>query len=185
MVAIDGVASPFVGVVGAVAAMLGWRWASARVARARAGLVGERAVSRSLRGFGTVVYGWVPPGWRSDVDVVVVEPCVAAVEVKQAQGKVRTRDDGTVTVGGSRLPGAPLRQAVGGAAAVRRALATPVPVHAVLCVTGMSQRPRVATSNGVPVVVCSVRHLRRVLRRLDRTAHGSLDDRLEALAFGD
>lgn len=185
LAAVDGAWAPAFAVAVALSAVVGWRWATTRVARARAGVAGERVVSRALRGFGTVLYGWVPPGRRSDVDVVVVDPCVAAVEVKRASGRVRTRDDGTVLVGGSRLPGSPLRQAVGGAAAVRRALGTPVPVHAVLCITDMSQRPRVATSNGVPVVVCSVRHLRRVLRRLERTADGSRDDRLAALTSVD
>ena len=175
-----GDAPPLVGAAVGAGGAWSWRWADRRVARARSGLIGERLVARHLRRFGVVIHGWVPPGRRGDVDVVVLAPCVAAVEVKRAEGKVRARGD-SVLVGGRPLPGAPLRQAVSGAVAVRAALDSPVPVHAVLCVTGMTQRPRVMSSGQVPVVVCSARHLKRVLRRLDRDAVGTVDERVRAL----
>lgn len=167
---VRGVLMPAVAVVGILVAWGVVSNAAGRIARARAGLEGEREVAGRLRGFGIVIYGWQPPGAGFDVDVIVVDPCVAAVEIKRASGRVRTRDDGTVFVDGRRLPGVPLRQAVRGAVALRRAVDLRSEVDAVLCVTGMRQRPRIATSNGVPVIVCSARHLRRVLRRLSHPA---------------
>lgn len=136
-----------------------------RVARATAGAQAEAEVADHLRGFGTVVFGWRPPGVRYDVDIVVLEPTLTAVEVKRAAGRVRVRSDGLVLVDGEPIPGEPLRQAVRGAAAVRRALDEEDLVGAVLCVTGMRQRPRWMEWEGATVAICSARHLRRVLRR--------------------
>lgn len=144
-----------------------WSIGDKRVRRARSGAVGEKDMARWLRGFGTVVFGWRPPGVRYDIDVVVIEPCLAAVEVKRAEGRLRLRSDGTVVVGGVPIPGEPLRQAVRGAATVRRAIGTTELVAAVVCITGMRQRPRVWEWSGTLVVVCSGRHLRRVLRALE------------------
>jgi hypothetical protein len=76
------------------------------------------------------------------------------------------RSDGTVLVGGVPIPGDPLRQAVRGAAFVRQTADTDEIVGAVLCITGMKQRPRVMEWSGTSVTVCSARHLRTVLRRI-------------------
>ncbi len=143
-----------------------WSVGEGRVNRARAGESAEVEVGRQLRGFGTLVFGWQPPGVRFDVDVVVLEPCLAAVEVKRAEGRVRRRSDGAVLVGGAPIPGDPLRQAVRGAAFVRQMADTDELVGAVLCITGMKQRPRVMEWSGTSVTVCSARHLRTVLRRV-------------------
>jgi hypothetical protein len=155
-----------VAIVALVFATVVWSVGEGRVKRARAGESAEFEVSRRLRGFGTVVFGWRPPGVRFDVDVVVLEPCLAAIEVKRAGGRMRRRSDGTVLVGGVPIPGDPLRQAVRGAAFVRQTADSEELVGAVLCITGMRQRPRVVEWSGTPVTVCSVRHLRRVLRRI-------------------
>ncbi len=154
-----------VALVALVYAAVVWSVGEGRVNRARAGESAELEVGRHLGGFGTVVFGWRPPGVRFDVDVVVLEPCLAAVEVKRAEGRVRRRSDGVVLVGGVPIPGDPLRQAVRGAACVRQAADVEELVGAVLCITGMRQRPRVFEWSGTPVTVCSARHLRRVLRR--------------------
>lgn len=183
--AIQGALAPAVTALG-----LGLGWfllvhSGGRIRRAAAGVRGERAVAATLGRSATVVFGWQPPGARFDVDVVVTWPALAAVEVKHAAGRVGTRDDGSVRVGGAWLPGLPMRQAVRGAASLRRHLGVDPPVTAVLCVTGMSQRPRLATSSGVPVVVCSQRHLRRVLRRLPRSDRRDADAWVERLETPD
>ena len=108
------------------------------------------------------------PGVGGDVDIVVLGPMAAAVEVKLGAGRVRVKGDGRVVVGGRTLPGRPLRQAVAMAAATRRAAGLATPVDAVVCVSDMRQRPRLADVDGIPVWVASARHLRKVLRRLPR-----------------
>ena len=158
-----------------------WRHSGRRLRRAHSGIRGERDVALTLGRWAIVAYGWSPPGSRYDVDVVVTWPTIAAIEVKHATGRVRTRRDGTVAVDGALLPGAPVRQAVRGAAAVRRHLELPEPVEAVLCITGMKQRPRWVESNGSSVAVCSRRHLRRVLERLPRTQRRLACDLIAAL----
>jgi hypothetical protein len=112
-----------------------------------------------------VIFGVRLPG-GGDADVVVLGPMVAVVEVKRAVGRVRCLEDGAVAVDGRRLPGRAVRQAVAAAAAVRSRLAGVDHVDAVLCVTGMQQRPRRVAAGRGEVVVCSARHLRRTLRRL-------------------
>lgn len=155
-----------------------------RVLRARAGTAGEREAASWLRGFGTVVFGWRPPGARFDVDVVVVEPVLVAVEVKRAEGRVRIRRDGAVLVDGVPIPGEPLRQAVRGGASVRAALGLEELVPAVLCVTGMRQRPRRVEHSGMVVTVCSARHLRRVVRRVGpRVSRRDADELMAAFSL--
>jgi hypothetical protein len=125
------------------------------------------------------------PGVRGDVDVVVLGPMAAAVEVKLGAGRVRVKPDGRVVVGGRPLPGRPIRQAVAMAAATRRAAGLATPVDAVVCVSEMRQRPRLVEVDGIPVWVSSARHLRRVLRRLpkevDRPTALEAADRLRGL----
>ncbi len=150
---------------------LGWLGARSLMGRARraeAGHRGETEVAEALHRVraDAVVHGARLPGHRGDVDIVVLGPMVAAIEVKRSTGRVRWRRDGSVWVGGRRLPGRPLRQAVAQAAAVRRSLRLGAPVDAVLCVTGMRQRPRLARLDSSDVWITSARHLRRVLRRL-------------------
>lgn len=168
VLAVVGVAHqvpPILALTAVVGAYAVWVVGEGRIARARAGAEAEAEVAARLRGFGTVVFGWRPPGVRYDVDVVVLAPALSAVEVKRAVGRVRVRPDGAVLVDGDPIPGEPLRQVVRGAAAVRHTLDEDDLVGAVLCVTGMRQRPRWVEWQGTPVAICSARHLRRVLRR--------------------
>jgi hypothetical protein len=171
-------------VVVGIAAVVWWV-GEGRVNRARSGVVGEREVAGFLGGFGTVLFGWQPPGARFDVDVVVLEPCLVAVEVKRADGRVRVRHDGTVLVDGVAIPGDPLTQAVRGAVSLRRVLDVDEFVAAVLCVTGMRQRPRHVEHREVPVTICSGRHLRRVVKRAgDRVSRRQAREMVAVLTGG-
>lgn len=138
--------------------------------RALAGARAEQLVAGAVRRVRAhaVVFNARLPGRRGDVDVVLLGPMVAAVEVKRGTGRVRWSPDGRVRVGGRLLPGRPLGQVVAQAAALRRALDGVDHVEAVLCVTGMRQRPRLAVVNDVEVWVTSARHLRRVAHRMPR-----------------
>jgi hypothetical protein len=159
---------PAAGAAGLVVGLVGWWYSAVRALRSRSGAIGEREVARQLGRSAVTIHNWRPPGRRGDVDVVVGAPVLAAIEVKRASGRVRCGADGTTFVGGRALPGTPLRQAVGGAAAVRNAV-DGGHVEAILCVTGMTNRPKVVSIGTSHVTVCSARHLRRVLRRL---SHG-------------
>lgn len=139
--------------------------------RARRAEAGERAEHRAAGGLtrlraDVVAYNARLPGRSGDVDIVVLGPMTAAVEVKLGTGRVRIARDGSVHVGGRRLPGRPLHQAVSNAAALRRTLGLRDEVDAVLCVTEMRQRPRLVDVDGWPVWITAGRHLRRVIRRL-------------------
>lgn len=139
-----------------------------RAARAHAGAAAEHDAAARLRRVraAAVAYDVRLPGLHSDVDAIVLGPMAAAVEIKRAYGRVRCYGDGTVRAGRNALPGRPLAQAIAQAAAVRRTVGNVDHVDAVLCVVGMRQRPRLVDVNGVDVWVTSLRHLRRVLRRL-------------------
>ena len=137
-------------------------------ARAHAGADGEALVAAHLpRVRAEAVLFDVPLG-RGDADVIVLGPMAAVVEVKRASGRVRTHRDGSLTVGGSTLPGRPLTQAIGAAAAAARLIGPAVWVEPIVCVTGMAGRPRTWHRDGQEVVLCSPRQLRRTLRRLPR-----------------
>jgi len=150
-----------------VAAVLVWKVSDRRVGRAIAGEAGERLVASRLGWRTAAVFGWRSPGARFDVDVVVFEPCVAAIEVKRGQGRLRVLGDGAVSAGGRPIPGRAVRQATRGAAALRSAAGLDQHVTAILCITHMVGRPRVVVDGENPVVVCSAKWVRRVLRRLE------------------
>lgn len=173
---------PAAGLLVVVAGLAGRAWLMRAAGRAAAGAHAEDRAAGGLARLraDVVVYNARLPGRYGDVDVVVLGPMAAAVEVKLGAGRVRVRRDGTVRVGGRTLPGRPLHQALAGAAAVRRGLRIAVEVDAVLCVTEMRGRPRLIDVDGWPVWVTSARHLRRVIRRLP----GGLG-REEALAAAD
>jgi|GEM_PF-3294111 len=139
-----------------------------RAERAAAGANAERRVAEHLGRLraDVIIHNARSPGFSGDVDIVVLGPMAAAVEVKLGAGKVRLAADGQVRVAGRLLPGRPLRQAVAMAAATRRTTGLAAPVAAVLCVSEMRQRPRLVDVDGVAVWVTSARHLRRVLLRL-------------------
>jgi hypothetical protein len=177
--------APSAGLVVIGAGWLVWRRAGAGIARARAGDRAEKEVAVILRRLRpeALLFDVRLPGMRGDVDAVVLGPMCATVEVKRAHGRVRLVGDGGVVVGGRRVPGAPLRQALAAAVATRRTLDIDATVEAVLCVTGARGRARpVSVGNGV-VWLTSARRLRRTLRRLprvlDRRTARSLVARLE------
>ncbi len=153
---------------------IGWlmsRRASTGARRAQAGRDAEIEVAHRLRRVraAAIVYDARFPGRSGDVDVVVLGPMAAAVEVKRGSGRVRCKPDGRVVAGGRELPGAPLRQALAQAVATRRAVGLDARVEAVLCVTEMRQRPRLVGVGDDEVWVTSMRHLPKVLRRLPRS----------------
>ena len=160
--------SPVLLVVGVVATAGAVRRYRPLIARARAGAAAERTVAATLRRCraGLVAHSVRLPGGRGDLDVVILGPAAAVVEVKRASGRTVVHRDGTVRVGRRLLPGNPVRQTLGGAAALRRFLGDVERVDAVLCVTGMRQRPRRVSVGSGELTVCSARHLARVVRRL-------------------
>lgn len=164
------VAQPLLILAAAVAAWAAIRTFDGRIRRAEAGRATEQRVGRSLDRLraGAIVYGVERADRRGDIDVVVLGPWAAAVEVKSGRGRVRFFADGSVRVGRRMLPGRPLRQAVAGAASLRRMLQVPVWVEPVLCIEGMRQRPRQVHMDGHLIRVCNGRHLPRVIRRLER-----------------
>lgn len=172
--------APLVGLLAVAGGWLLHRRAHGAARRATAGSHAEEDVARRLRSVGAafVAFDVQLPGRRGDIDAVVLGPMAAAVEVKRAEGRVRFRRNGQVVVAGRKLPGRPLLQAVVQAAAVREASAIDGQVDAVLCVTGMRQRPRIVSHEQTDVWVTSARHLRKVLRRLPR----ELDRRAAASA---
>jgi hypothetical protein len=152
------------------------------IARARAGADAEEMVATALRRCraGLVAHSVRLPEARGDLDVVILGPVAAVIEVKRASGRTVVRSDGTVRVGRRLIPGNPARQVLGGAASLRRFLGDVERVDAVLCVTGMRQRPRWVEVGAGELVVCSARHLGRVVRRLP----SRLDARQAARAIG-
>ena len=113
-------------------------------------------------------------GRRSDIDIVIVGPGVATVEVKRARGRIKAMSDGTLRVGGQWLPGRPLAQAASHAVAVSRF--TDRHVEAILCITGMTQRPRIIEYKGTEVRVTSEAGLLKIVRKLPRVL-GSVEAR--------
>jgi hypothetical protein len=136
------------------------------LARASAGAATEEEIASRLRRLRVeaVLYGLVLPGRRSDVDVILIGPIAAAVEVKRGSGRLRVGGDGSITAGARRLPGRPLDQAARGARAVARVL--DVDVYPILCISDMRGRPQRYRIDDEEVIVCSARHLVRVVRRL-------------------
>jgi hypothetical protein len=154
-------------VVGVALSAVVVRYTAGGLARAAAGVAGEREVARQLRRarVEVVLFGVRPGRGRWDVDAVVLGPCLAAIEVKRCAGRVRVCGDGSVWVGGRQIPGRPLSQTVAGAVAIEEALE--VAVTPILCLTGMRGRPRTYRLNDSDVIVCSSGHLRRILGRLE------------------
>jgi hypothetical protein len=166
LLAVAGAPLPAVVVLGA-----GWsgrRLLWSRSGRAIAGAHAEIATARLMRRVpaAVIVYNARLPGRRDDVDVIMLGPMAAAIEIKRGSGRVRWYADGRVRVDGHMLPGRPLRQAIAQAVATRRALGMDGYVDAVLCVADMKNRPRLTSIDGVDVWITSARHLRRVLKRL-------------------
>jgi len=101
---------------------------------------------------------------RSDIDVVVLGPMAATIEVKMGTGRVVAYDDGRVRVARAWLPGHPIAQAARHAATVGRYLDEHV--TAVLCIAHMRGRHRYVTYGAAEVLLTNARRLPRVLRRL-------------------
>jgi len=159
---------PLAALAGLTFAWLVTRHAGGRIRRARAGAGAESATSTHFRFVRVEAVMFDLPVAPGDIDVVVLGPVAAAVEVKRASGKVRIRRDGSMAVGGRPIPGHPGRQAIAGASRLSTQLGNGVWVDPVVCLTGMAGRPRVTEICGQSVVVCAPRHLSRVLKRLPR-----------------
>ena len=151
---------------------LGVRWSHGRARRAVAGRDTERRVARMVeraRPRVTLWNLWLS-GVTGDVDLLALGPMVAIVEVKRGDGRVRIDADGSLRVGGKPVHGDPLRRTARTARVLSRRFG--IDIDAVVCIEGMRQRPRQVEvpAPGDPdraVVVCSARHLARVLRRLE------------------
>ena len=143
---------------------------------ARSGQISEEAVAAEVRRHRPYAVLYDLKWGRGDIDVVVIGPALATIEVKSGSGRVRAMDDGTLRVGRTWLAGTPLLQASRQARHVAHLLsAETVPM---LCVVGMRGRPRYVEIGDTEVLLTSARHLRRQLRRLPR-----LVDRPTARAF--
>ncbi len=161
-----GFAQPGLAVFVAGAASAGWM--RRRGAQAAAGAAAERLVGSHIHRLraGGIIWGHRPTGRGGDIDLVVLGPWIAAIEIKHGSGRVRVHSDGSVRVGRSWLPGRPVRQAVGNAAALRRSLRSENFVDAILCVSEMRGRTRIVETDHGKLVVTSARRLRSAIRRL-------------------
>ena len=135
---------------------------------ARAGATAEAEVAMLLESYRpeVLIFDLDLRGRRSDIDAIVLGPIVATVEVKSARGRAVPMSDGTVRVGGDWLAGRPLAQAASHAVAVGGF--TDHHVEAVLCITGMRQRPHIVEYGNTQVWVTNGRRLRRTLKKLPR-----------------
>lgn len=154
------------GPIGAVVCLLiagpaGYTARVSRIAAAKntAGINAEMSVAKALRNteFAMVAFGALLA--HGDCDVIVAGPQLAIVEVKHGRGRVRV-EDGRLRDDRKQFGKDPIRQATGQAAAVRQLVGGFV--DAVVCVTGMENRPFSYKNT----VVCSAADLPEVLRSL-------------------
>jgi hypothetical protein len=177
-------ASSFAGGVGVVIALAAagagvYVCQQARVAIAKntAGIKAETAAARSLRGtsFDLVAYGALVGS--GDCDVIVAGPQLAVVEVKHGRGVVRV-ESGRLRDDRKRFSRDPVRQATSQASAVGKLAGAFA--DAVVCVTGMTNRPFLCGNT----IVCSAADLPGVLatlpRRLSQLQAASLAGQLRA-----
>lgn len=165
----------------AIASAAGYTARTSRIAAAKntAGINAEMAVAKALRNssFAMVSYGSLLA--HGDCDVIVAGPQLAIVEVKHGRGHVRV-EDGRLRDDRKPFGKDPIRQATGQAAAVRQ-LAGGF-VDAVVCVTGMENRPFTYKNT----VVCSAADLPQVLAglppRISKLQAATLTGQLRAQA---
>lgn len=169
-VAVSAVGFPGMAFVVFVAGSAGAARMRRRARQAAAGAAAERFVASHVQRLraGGMIWGHRPSGRRGDIDLVILGPWVAAIEIKRGSGRVKVYADGAVKVGRTWLPGSPVRQAVGNAAALRRTLANQDYVDAILCVSEMRGRTRIVETEHGEVVVTSARRLRSAIRGLPR-----------------
>lgn len=138
-----------------------------RYARASAGVAAEDHAARAILRLSpaAVVHGFRPHG-RGDVDHLIMGPKAVAVETKHGRGKAELARGGGLVVGGRKLPGDPLEQALRAARSVSEA--TGRRFDAVVVVSRMSGPPVKAGE----VTVCSPSDLAKVT--------GALPDRLSS-----
>jgi len=167
-IAVASAGLPVVALVLLVSGAIGAARMRRRAAQAAVGAAAERMVAAQVHRLraGGMIWGHRPPGRRGDIDLVVLGPWIAAIEIKHGSGRVKVYADGAVKVGRSWLPGRPVRQAVGNAAALRRSLGSEGFVDAILCVSEMRGRTRIVETDHGEVVVTSARGLRSAIRRL-------------------